>query len=135
MALALSLAPGKAHRWSHSILQFLATWEIPHIAPEALAGRLSFAQKSAFGRFARSMLETLYMELYASLDCPRLAPSLLRNLSWWAATISSINPRITVFYRVNPDWVLYTDASYEEGPLWGDGRIYLLPRGYTDWIR
>ena len=117
MTLTLSLSPDKATKWSESILEIIEAQSITHATLESLIGRLAFAQTAVFGRFARAMLKPLYAKLYAPRFVPTLSQALIRNLSWWATTLKLIHPRVVKFSRSKPDWVIYTDAAFEEGAL------------------
>ena len=117
MKLSLTLSPDKAEKWSDSIIQIIEERQISHARLESLIGRLAFAQTAVFGRFARAMLKPLYAKLYSPRYFAPISQSVLRNLSWWAASLSSLRPRIVDFSRSTPDWVIYSDASYEQSPL------------------
>ena len=117
MSLRISLAQSKALRWADSILVFLRNRNIPHAALEALIGRLNFAQSTTFNRFARGLLKPLYLMLYSRPYNPDLAPLVRRTLVWWYATLMALPPRIIRNRKPFPDYVLFTDASYEPEPL------------------
>ena len=114
MTLSLSLAQEKSERWINMIRQIIADRKISHMALESLIGRLAFAQTAVFGRFVRAMLKPLYAKLYTPHYNPHLSEMILRNLARWRATLTNINPRVIKFDRSHPDWVLYTDAAFEE---------------------
>ena len=116
MSLVISLPREKARRWARMIREIIATAHISHATLESLIGRLSFAQTSVFGRFARAMLKPLYAKLFSPRFFPQLSLPLLRNLQWWAATLLAMTPRVATLNRASPDWVIYTDAAFEEGP-------------------
>ena len=116
MTLSLSLSPDKAAKWSDSILAIIEAQLISHAALESLIGRLSFAQTAVFGRFARAMLKPLYAKLYAPRFTSTISPALARNLSWRATTLKLPHPRVVKFSRSKPDWAIYTDAAFEDGP-------------------
>ena len=115
MTLSLTLLPEKAAKWAASINEFIREGFISHAALESLIGRLGFAQSAIFGKFARAMLKPLYAKLYAPRYSPALTPALIRNLLWWGATLKNLSPRKITFNRSKPDWVIYTDAAFEEG--------------------
>ena len=116
MSLSLSLSPEKASLWAPTIDKIITDGCIAHALLESLIGRLGFAQTAVFGRFARAMLKPLYAKLYAPRYSAALTPALTRNLRWRGATLMNILPRIITFKRNKPDWVLYTDAAFDNGP-------------------
>ena len=119
MTLSLSLSPDKARKWASGIETLIREGSVSHMALESLIGRLGFAQSSVFGRFARAMMKPLYTKLYAQRYSATLDPTLIRTLAWWVATLRNILPRVISFERSKPDWVIYTDASFEPGPVGG----------------
>ena len=133
MSLRISLAPAKAAKWADSILNFLRQRFLPHSALEALIGRLNFAQSTTFNRFARGMLKPLYLMLYSRPYDPVPSPLVRRTLVWWFATLTSIPPRIIRPRSPFPDYVLFTDASYEESPL-VSGIAAILFRGASQFL-
>ena len=116
MSLVISLPREKAHHWARMIQTIIANDTVPHATLESLIGRLSFAQTAVFGRLARAMMKPLYTKLYAPRFPPQLSPALVRNLQRWATTLLSMRPRVATLSRSGPDWVIYTDAAYEEAP-------------------
>ena len=116
LTLSLSLSNDKATRWADLIDRILEEGAISHTSLESLIGRLSFAQTAVFGRFARAMLKPLYVKLYTARYFNALPPALIRNLVWWGAALRKIQQRAIHFHRSKPDWVLYTDAAFDEGP-------------------
>ena len=116
MALVISLPREKAHRWARLINTIIASANISHSTLESLIGRLSFSQTAVFGRFARAMLKPLYAKLFSPRFHPQLSLPLIRNLQWWATILLSLTPRVATLTRSSPDWVVYTDAAYDEGP-------------------
>ena len=115
MSLVISLPREKAHHWAKIILEIIATAHLSHATLESLIGRLSFAQTSVFGRFARAMLKPLYAKLFSPRYHPQLSLPLLRNLQWWASSLLTLTPRVATLNRSSPDWVIYTDAAFMEG--------------------
>ena len=117
MVLSVCLDDGKTQRWTRSIRDILAARSISHASLEALIGRLNFAQTNTFNRFARGMLKPLYGKLYSKRYIPALSTTSVRVLTWWHATLTLLPPRLVGKRKTRPDYVLFTDASYEPSPL------------------
>ena len=116
MTLSLSLSVDKAIRWAGLIERILRDNLITHTTLESLLGRLVFAQTAVFGKFARAMLKPLYIKFYAPRYNSRLTPAIIRNLTWWISALRNVQKGVIHFNRSSPDWILYTDAAFDEGP-------------------
>ena len=116
MTLSISLSREKASRWASLIERILNDETISHTSLESLLGRLVFAQAAVFGRFARAMAKPLYAKFYAPRFSTNITPAIFRNLTWWLSALQNTQSRIIAFDRSLPDWVLYTDAAFDEGP-------------------
>ena len=90
---------------------------LPHAGLEALIGRMNFAQSTTCKRFANGMINPLYWILYARPYDAAISPLVRRTLYWRYSILSSLPPRRVDEPKIRPGYVLYTDASYEEGPL------------------
>ena len=117
VTLKISLTPTKALKWDDTLLLALHERVISHAGLESLIGRLNFAQSTTFNKFARCMLKTLYAMLYDRPYFPDLCPAVRRSFYWWHATLSVLPPRVVGRRKQFPDFVIFTDASYEEAPL------------------
>ena len=114
-ALTISLSPEKSFKWKAFLDDIVLKRGISHAALEALIGRLGFAQNAVFSRFARCMLQPLYAKLYSYPYYENLHGRTLDTIKWWAEALTLLPPRV-VYDRVSQaDFILYTDASYENG--------------------
>ena len=137
MALAISLPKDKAHRWAQMIISIIDNKSISHATLESLIGRLSLAQTSILGKFARDIPKPLYANLFPTRYFPRLSPSLIRNLKRLGTAILRMRHRAASMSRPFPEWSIYADAAYE--PEQGCGCIAAVfshtdsgPRGRYD---
>ena len=109
--LEVSLPPDKAAKWSNEVKLHMKAGMISSSELEKLIGKLGFSQTNLFGKFARAQLRLLYKKFYARSYRSKLSPEELKNLSWWAAVLSSLHPRIPRPSNCRPDLVVYTDAA------------------------
>ena len=65
MKLSISLDQEKSERWIELISQIIQAESIDHSLLDKLIGKLSFAQTTVFGKFARTLAQPLYDKLHA----------------------------------------------------------------------
>ena len=109
--LSVTLTPEKASKWVCEINGFIKNRSISSHELEKLIGKLGFSQTSLFGKFARTQLSPLYKKFYSRSFTAKLSFSELKTLHWWAAVLSSLQPRIPRPANRTPDFVVYTDAA------------------------
>ena len=124
MKLTISLDQEKSFRWIELISDILKSPHIDHSSLDKLIGKLSFAQTTIFGKFARTLAQPLYDMLNAQPFCGDITDELRVNLRWWRHALASIRSRIVSFRPPSPHFIIYTDASWSDKK--GKGRIAAL---------
>ena len=113
--LTICLAPDKSLKWKRVLGHIFTQRRVTRAVLESVIGRLGFAQSAVFSRFARCMLQPLYAELYSLPFYTVVHGKTLGTFKWRSEALSMLPPRV-VSKRVRfPGFLLYTDASFENG--------------------
>ena len=113
--LTISLPNDKRVKWQEMLAGIIASRRVTHAALESIIGRLGFAQCSIYSKFARTMLQPLYAKLYAKPYYLSIHGRTLDVIRWWWVALDKLPPRSIKPRNEKPDFILYTDASYENG--------------------
>ena len=113
--LTISLTPDKSVKWKRILDNVICDRTISHAVLEWVIGRLWFAQNAVFARFARCMLQPLYAKLYSAPYYMNIHGKTPDTFQFWPDALTMLPPRV-ISKRVNrPEFILYTDASFENG--------------------
>ena len=115
-SIALQPDPIKVAVWLRQ-MQECIDQDIMHASTASkLAGRLTFAGQSIFGRVGRAHVRPIYDRIYTGHSA--LDPALRHSLLWWIELLQTTAYRRTAPLQeaTRPAIVIYTDAT-------GDGRI------------
>ena len=124
MKLEISLDQEKSERWTELISQIIKAQSIDHDLLDKLIGKLSFAQTTVFGKFARTLAQPLYDMLNAHPYTELISEEVREILVWWRHALSSVHKRIVSVRPHFPRYIIYSDASWSEKR--GQGRIAAL---------
>ena len=114
MKLTISIDEDKSIRWIKEISEIISAQSIAHCSLDKLIGKLSFAQTSVFGKFARTLAQPLYDKLHEIPYKAQIDESLITNLLWWKNALKSVHARIVTRRPAYPKFIIYTDASWSE---------------------
>ena len=114
MKLSIPIDSDKSTRWVEQISEFTQSKSIAHCQLEKLIGKLSFAQTSVFGKFARSLAQPLYDKLHAKSYCDSLSDDIITNLKWWKNALASVRSRVVSVRPKFAHYIIYTDASWSD---------------------
>ena len=85
---------------------------ITHSPAGRLIGNHGWALTTMYSRFAMAMVQPRYRKLYSDPYFPTLQSGSIRSLTWRSITLHAIPPRLIPTRPNDPDFAIYTGASF-----------------------